>query len=113
MKFIAFLFFVLAASVATQAGTVMRCQISEDDITSVVINEQNGQFTLTEITKRGEPTTTIISSDVVENQHYRLSDGRYGFRYLSLMYSDIFNEFDWFVESRGGFAYTISRAYCE
>ena len=91
----------------------MHCQLAEDDLVSVTISENEGVVTLTEVSKRGQSMVSQITFDDVENQHYRLSDGRYGFRYLSMMYSDIFGEFDWFVESRGGFAYTISRATCQ
>lgn len=110
-------FFVFVALMTTSffanAAVILQCQLSEDDVVAATVSEVQGIYTLTETSKRGAQTVTEISVESVENQRYRLSDGRNGFRYLSMMYSDFFNEFNWFVESRGGFSYTISRAYCK
>lgn len=113
MKQILSILIVLISFSLASAEVVMHCQLAEEDLVSVTIDDKDGVMTLTEVSKRGQTMISNISNDDFENQYHRLSDGRYGFRYLSLMYSDIFNEFDWFVESRGGFAYTISRAICQ
>ena len=113
MKILLSLTFVVFATMMADADVLLSCHISEDDISAVTIAETDGVYSLTEVSNRGESMTSEITYESVENEHYRLSDGRFGFRYLSMMYSDIFDEFNWFVESRGGFSYSISRAYCE
>lgn len=113
MKFLGSLAFIVFLAGHANAEIILSCRLAEEDLEFVTVSQYEGQYFLTEVTKRGDSINTEISAEDVENEHYRLSDGKYGFRYLSMMYSDIFNEFNWFVESRGGFAYTISRATCE
>ena len=91
----------------------MTCQVHERDLTQVVVSKTADGLAVEEKDRSGVVKTHALTQEQWEAQAIPLSNSSIGMRTLLQTYSDISEEYGWFVESRLGFDYSISRAECD